>query len=72
MENAFRRVAFDVRTAYTIGYAPAQQADYGEHRRIRLIATARDGRTLTVQTRQEYVVEKRQRFNAAIRWLATS
>jgi Ca-activated chloride channel family protein len=58
VENAFRRIASDVRSAYTIGYAPAEPADYGEHRSIRVVARSQDGRTLTVQTRQGYVVEK--------------
>jgi VWFA-related protein len=58
VENAFRRIASDVRSAYTIGYAPNRQAEYGEHRTIRVSATSRDGRTLTVQTRQGYVVDK--------------
>jgi Ca-activated chloride channel homolog len=59
VRDAFRRIASDVRSAYTIGYAPASPADYGEHRRIRVAARARDGRALTVQTREGYVVEKR-------------
>ena len=58
VENAFRRIASNVRSAYTIGYAPAEPADYGEHRSIRVIAKSPEGRTLTVQTRQGYVVEK--------------
>jgi Ca-activated chloride channel homolog len=58
VDDAFRRIASDVRSAYTIGYAPAQPAEYGEHRSIRVIATSREGRRLTVQTRQGYVIEK--------------
>jgi Ca-activated chloride channel homolog len=58
VENALRRIATDVRSTYTIGYAPGSPADYGEHRSIRVSARARDGRPLSVQTRQGYVVEK--------------
>ena len=58
VENAFRRIVSDVRTAYTIGYAPTDPADSGEHRRIRVAARAQDGRALTVQTRDGYLVEK--------------
>ena len=58
VENAFRRIASDVRSAYTIGYAPSEPAEYGERRSIRVSARSRDGRTLTVQARKGYVVEK--------------
>ena len=58
VESALRRIASDVRSTYTIGYAPTAPADYGEHRSIRVSARGRDGRTLTVQTRQGYVVDK--------------
>jgi VWFA-related protein len=33
VENAFRRIASDVRSAYTIGYAPTEPPDYGERPR---------------------------------------
>jgi VWFA-related protein len=58
VENAFRRIASDVRSTYTIGYAPTEPANYGERRSIRVSAKSRDGRTLTVQTREGYVVER--------------
>ena len=58
VEDAIRLIEADVRTAYTIGYAPAQPPADGEQRRIRVAARARDGKTLTVHTRQGYVVEQ--------------
>ena len=51
VEEAFRRIVSDVRAVYTIGYAPAEPADPGEDRRIRVVARGRDGRALTVQAR---------------------
>jgi Ca-activated chloride channel homolog len=59
VEDAFRRIVSEVRTTYTIGYAPAEPADVGERRRIRVAARAHDGRALRVRARDGYMVEKR-------------
>jgi hypothetical protein len=53
------QIALDIRTAYSIGYVPANAARDGRFRRIRVIARAPDGRALLVRTRQGYLVERR-------------
>ena len=59
VKRAMHQIALDIRTAYTIGYVPANAARDGRFRRIRVIARAPDRRALQVRTRQGYVVERR-------------
>jgi Ca-activated chloride channel family protein len=56
-EDTVHRIVDELRSDYTIGYVPARPLTDGERRRVRVTATARDGRSLTVSTRQEYVVD---------------
>jgi VWFA-related protein len=59
VKRAMHQIALDIRTAYSIGYVPANAARDGRFRRIRVIARAPDGRALLVRTRQGYLVERR-------------
>jgi Ca-activated chloride channel family protein len=57
VEEAFHRIADDLRSAYTIGYAPATPITHGQYRRIRAVARTPQGRVVAVQTRQGYIAE---------------
>jgi VWFA-related protein len=54
--EAFERIAKDIRSAYTLAYAPAKSATPAERRRraVRVYVRAQDGRALTVRTRDGY------------------
>jgi VWFA-related protein len=51
--DAFARIGREIRTGYTIGFAPPAAPD-GGFRAIRVVADAGDGRTLIVRTRAGY------------------
>lgn len=56
--EAFERITKDIRSAYTLAYAPteaARRADDAAHRRtVRVYVRSRDGRALQVRTRDGY------------------
>jgi Ca-activated chloride channel family protein len=52
--EALERVALDIRSAYTLGYAPVDKAAHGFHR-IRVAVRAPNGRKVDVRTRAGYV-----------------
>jgi Ca-activated chloride channel homolog len=54
VDDAFREIAADLRSGYTIGYAPAIPIALGQYRRIRAVARTPQGRIVAVQTRQGY------------------
>lgn len=51
--RTFDRIARDIRSGYTIGYAPP--ASGGRYRALRVVVRSPDGRKLTVRTRSGYV-----------------
>ncbi len=51
--SAFERIGQDIRSGYMLGYSPSA-ADNGGFRTIKVVATSRDGRPLTVRTRAGY------------------
>jgi Ca-activated chloride channel homolog len=53
--DAMRHIARDIRTTYTLGYAPHNQQRDGSMRRLRVVAKHPDGRTLKVKTRGGYL-----------------
>ena len=53
VSDAFAQIAEEVRTGYTIGFAPAETAA-GGFRTIRVVVDAGDGRQLTARTRAGY------------------
>jgi len=59
IEDAMRHIARDIRSSYTLGYAPANAVQDGRLRRIRVSVRSPDGRPLSVRSRQGYVVEVR-------------
>ncbi len=50
------QIAADIRGRYTIGYVPVRSSEGGSMRKITVIATAPNGRKLTVNTRTGYVL----------------
>lgn len=54
MSDVLRRVAADIRRAYTIGYVPAAPAD-GRFRRLRVQVASPDRQALVVRTRSGYL-----------------
>jgi VWFA-related protein len=56
--EAFQRITTDIRSAYTLAYAPTEsskQADGAAHRRpVRVYVRSKDGRALRVRTRDGY------------------
>lgn len=52
----FRRINRDIRSGYTLAYAPADTARDGRFRRIRVLVTAPEQRRLTVRSRPGYLV----------------
>ncbi|HEY0874919.1 MAG TPA: VWA domain-containing protein [Vicinamibacterales bacterium] len=57
--EAMQHIARDIRSAYTMGYVPANDRRDGRFRRIRVIVRPPDGRSVSVRTRQGYVMEAR-------------
>jgi VWFA-related protein len=57
--EVMERIARDIRSSYTIGYVPANASRDGRFRRIRVIVNPRDRRSVSVRTRQGYVMEAR-------------
>jgi Ca-activated chloride channel family protein len=51
--QAFERIGQDIRSGYMLGYSPSA-VDNGGFRTIKVVATSRDGRPLTVRTRAGY------------------
>ena len=54
VRDAIERVALDIRSAYTVGYAPAETAAR-RFRRIRAGVRAPDGQSVVVRTRAGYM-----------------
>jgi Ca-activated chloride channel family protein len=54
VREAMERVALDIRSAYTVGYSPAETAG-GGFRRIRAGVRTADGRSVVVRTRAGYM-----------------
>ena len=56
MSEAFERISKDIRSAYTIAYAPTKGANGALHRRrtVKVYVRAPDGRILNVRTRDGY------------------
>lgn len=54
--EAFESIAKDIRNAYTIAYTPTRTADAAQGRRrvVRVYVRSKDGRALTVRTRDGY------------------
>jgi Ca-activated chloride channel homolog len=59
VREAIERVALDIRSAYTIGYSPAENAG-GGFRRIRAGVRTPDGRSVVVRTRAGYTASPRR------------
>jgi Ca-activated chloride channel family protein len=59
IDDAMERIARDIRSGYTIGYVPDNEARDGRVRRIRVIVRPPDGRPVSVRSRQGYVMEAR-------------
>ena len=57
--DAMERIARDIRSAYTIGYVPVNETRDGRFRGIRVIVRPPDRRSVSVRTRQGYVMEPR-------------
>jgi VWFA-related protein len=53
--DALEHIARDIRATYTIGYVPKNQTRDGKLRKLRVVASGPDGRTLKVQTRSGYL-----------------
>lgn len=51
--TAFDRIGRDIRSGYMLGYSPSAR-DHGGFRTLKVVATSRDGRPLTVRTRAGY------------------
>jgi VWFA-related protein len=51
-----RQIASDIRTRYTIGYAPVRSGDQGSLRKIRVAASTPSGHKLVVHTRRSYLL----------------
>jgi VWFA-related protein len=62
--TTFERIARDIRSAYTLAYAPTHRGEVGERRRsVRVYVRSHDGRALSVRTREGY----RERHPEAVR-----
>lgn len=55
VDEAFERIARDLRQGYTLGYVPDADAPDGRFRRLRVEVTPPDGRRVTVRTRAGYL-----------------
>jgi Ca-activated chloride channel homolog len=53
--EALEHIARDIRATYTLGYVPTNQARDGTMRKLRVVASDPDGRTLKVQARGGYL-----------------
>jgi Ca-activated chloride channel family protein len=53
--EVLRRIATDIRHAYTIGYVPTKAEHDGTFHAVRVVVRAPDGRAITVRTRSGYV-----------------
>jgi VWFA-related protein len=53
--EALEHIARDIRATYTIGYVPKNPARDGQLRKLRVVASDGEGRTLKVQTRSAYL-----------------
>ena len=53
--GALEHIARDIRATYTLGYVPTNQARDGTMRKLRVVASGPDGRTLKVQSRGGYL-----------------
>ena len=59
VETILERIATDIRSAYTLAYAPTRTGADGEARRtVRVRARSPDGRALTVRTRDGYFARR--------------
>jgi VWFA-related protein len=56
--EALEHIARDIRATYTIGYVPKNQARDGTMRKLRVVASDGEGRTLKVQARGGYLAPK--------------
>jgi Ca-activated chloride channel family protein len=59
VREAIERVALDIRSAYTVGYSPAENARSG-FRRIRAAVRMPDGKSVVVRTRAGYSASPKQ------------
>jgi Ca-activated chloride channel homolog len=63
VDEAFERIARDVRSAYTLAYAPtaskAGEYEAGRRRAVRVYVRSKDGRALRVRTRDGYFERSR-------------
>jgi len=59
VRDAIERVALDIRSAYTVGYTPADTANTG-FRRIRAGVRVPDGRSVVVRTRAGYMASPKR------------
>jgi VWFA-related protein len=57
--EALQRVALDIRSAYTLGYIPADGDEDGTFHRIRVVVNAAGLRGPSVRARQGYLVDER-------------
>jgi Ca-activated chloride channel family protein len=55
INEALEHIAQDIRATYTIGYVPRNQVRDGKMRKLRVVASDGNGRTLKVQTRGGYL-----------------
>jgi Ca-activated chloride channel family protein len=53
--DVLRRIATDIRHAYTIGYVPTDAGHDGTFHHVRVVGRAPDGHAITVRTRTGYV-----------------
>ena len=54
--DVFERIARDIRSAYTLAYAPTHRGEGQERRRsVRVYVRSSDGRPLSVRTREGYM-----------------
>jgi hypothetical protein len=58
LEDAFREIAQDLRSGYTIGYVSNHRHTGGEYHAIRVVAGGRPGVKLNVRTRAGYISPK--------------
>jgi Ca-activated chloride channel homolog len=57
--DVLQRIARDIRSAYTMGYAPADTPSGTAFRRIRVVANVPDGQSVVVRTRAGYLAGPR-------------
>jgi Ca-activated chloride channel homolog len=55
IHEALEHIARDIRATYTLGYVPKNQVRDGKMRKLRVVASDGNGRTLKVQTRGGYL-----------------